>query len=152
MGQVRVGRQPVTNAQARQASRRWWDSDADAYHAEHGEFLGEVDLRWCPEGLREEEVRVLGDGRGALVLDEGYGGVQVRRRGDVRCDRVLMLGGGCAAGARCRTSQGAFAVGLDLSAGMLRHAAAGNRRSGVAAPLVQADALALPFRDRSFDL
>lgn len=131
MGQVRVGRQPVTNAQARQASRRWWDSDADAYHAEHGEFLGEVDLRWCPEGLREAEVRLLGDVRGARVLELGCGG---------------------AAGARWLTSQGAFAVGLDLSAGMLRHAAAGNRRSGVAAPLVQADALALPFRDRSFDL
>jgi ubiquinone/menaquinone biosynthesis C-methylase UbiE len=43
-------------------------------------------------------------------------------------------------------------VALDLSGGMLRHAAALGRSTGAAVPLVQADAAALPFRDGAFDL
>src|SRR5690349_23092515 len=35
---------------------------------------------------------------------------------------------------------------------MLRHAVAGNERSGVRVPLVQADAAHLPFRDGTFDV
>lgn len=129
-GEARVARQPVSDEQARRASSRWWDSDADRYHAEHGEFLGEVDFVWCPEGLREAEAGLLGRVAG---------------------ERVLELGCGAAAGARWLATAGAAAVGLDLSAGMLRHAAAGGERSGVRVPLVQADALALPFRDGCFD-
>src|SRR5690606_23617679 len=49
-----VTRRPVTDAQARAASRRWWDADADRYQAE-AEFLGEVDFVWGPEGLREAD-------------------------------------------------------------------------------------------------
>ena len=48
--------------------------------------------------------------------------------------------------------QGAEVVALDLSAGMLRHAREAADRSGVRVPLVQADALALPFADESFDM
>ena len=62
---VTATRRPVTAAEARAASRRWWDSDADAYQAEHGDFLGDVDLVWCPEGLREADAGLLGDGRRA---------------------------------------------------------------------------------------
>jgi len=126
-----VGRRPVTAAQARRASRGWWDADADRYQGEQGEFLGEVDFLWGPEGLREVDAGLLGPVRG---------------------QRVLELGCGAAAGARWLARAGAVAVGLDLSAGMLRHAAAGTDRSRVTVPLVQADALALPFRDGCFDL
>lgn len=126
-----VDRAEVTNQQARAAGRRWWDGDADQYQATHGAFLGDADLVWCPEGLREAEVRLLGDVRG---------------------QRVLELGCGAAAGARWLARAGARPVGLDLSAGMLRHAAAGNTRTGITVPLVQADALALPFAAGSFDL
>jgi SAM-dependent methyltransferase len=126
-----VIRRPVTDAEARTASLRWWDADADTYLAEHGDFLGQVELRWCPEGLREEQARLLGDVAGA---------------------RVLELGCGAAAGARWLRTQGATVVGLDLSARMLRHACAGAARTGVRVPLVQADALALPFPDGSFDV
>jgi SAM-dependent methyltransferase len=126
-----VDRRPVSDAEARAASRGWWDGDADRYQAEHLDFLGDVDLVWCPEGLREAEAGLLGPLRGA---------------------RVLELGCGAAAGARWLAHAGAVAVGLDLSAGMLHHAAAGSARSGVAVPLVQADALALPFRDGGFDV
>src|SRR4051812_35363746 len=126
-----VGRRPVTDAESRRASRRWWDADADEYQAEHGAFLGDVDFVWCPEGLREADARLLGDVRGR---------------------RVLELGCGAAAGARWLVGQGAEAVGLDLSAGMLRHARGAQERSGVRVSLVQADALALPFGDRTFDV
>jgi SAM-dependent methyltransferase len=126
-----VVRRPVTDTESRLASRRWWDFDADAYQDEHGAFLGDVDFVWCPEGLREADARLLGDVRGR---------------------RVLELGCGAAAGARWLDGQGADVVALDLSAGMLRHARAASDRSGVRVPLVQADALALPFADGAFDI
>jgi SAM-dependent methyltransferase len=107
----------------RRASRRWWDGDADAYQAEHGDFLGSADFVWCPEGLREADAGLLGDVAGR---------------------RVLEVGCGAASCARWLATQGARVVGIDLSAGMLRHA-------GGAVPLVQGDAMALPFASSSFD-
>ncbi|MEV0732104.1 class I SAM-dependent methyltransferase [Polymorphospora sp. NPDC050346] len=127
----RVTRRTVTDAESRRANRGWWDQDADDYQAEHGPFLGDVDFVWCPEGLRESDARLLGDVRGR---------------------RVLELGCGAAAVARWLVGQAAEVVATDLSAGMLRHAAAGADRSGVRVPLVQSDAMALPFRDGSFDV
>ncbi|BCB88899.1 SAM-dependent methyltransferase [Phytohabitans suffuscus] len=128
---ARVTRQPVTETEARRANRGWWDGDADAYQAEHGQFLGEVDFVWCPEGLREADARLLGDLAGR---------------------RVLEVGCGAAAATRWLATRDAGVVGVDLSAGMLRHAVAGARASGVRVPLLQADGLALPFRDGVFDV
>src|SRR4029453_5594220 len=59
---------------------------------------------------------------------------------------------GAAAAARWLATQGANVVATDLSAGMLRHAVRGGTTSGVRVPLVQADALALPFPERHFDV
>jgi SAM-dependent methyltransferase len=126
-----VLRRAVTDAESRVASRRWWDSDADDYQDEHGAFLGDVDFVWCPEGLREADAKLLGDVRGR---------------------RVLEVGCGAAAGARWLAGQGAEVIALDLSAGMLRHAREAADRSRVRVPLVQADALALPFPDGAFDI
>jgi SAM-dependent methyltransferase len=126
-----VARRPVSDAESRGASRRWWDADADNYQAEHGDFLGDVDFVWCPEGLREADLRLLGDVRGR---------------------RVLEVGCGAAAAARWLATQGAEVLALDLSAGMLRHAVAGAERCGVRVPLVRADALALPLADASCHL
>jgi ubiquinone/menaquinone biosynthesis C-methylase UbiE len=126
-----VTRRTVSPAQSRAASRRWWDGDADAYQAEHGEFLGDVDFVWCPEGLREADAGLLGDVRGR---------------------RVLEVGCGAAAAARWLATRGAGAVGVDLSAGMLRHAREAAGRSGVRVPLVQCDAVALPFAAGAFDV
>ena len=123
-------RREVTAAENRRASRGWWDTDADNYQAEHGDFLGEVDFVWCPEALREQDARLLGDVRGK---------------------RILELGCGAASSGRWLVSQGAEVIGLDLSAGMLRHAVSQNLSSGVRVPLVQADATALPFRPQAFD-
>jgi SAM-dependent methyltransferase len=126
-----VLRRAVTDAESRVASRRWWDADADEYQDEHGAFLGDVDFVWCPEGLREADARLLGEIHGRKILE---------------------LGSGAAAGARWLRTQGAEVMALDLSAGMLRHAREAAGRSGVRVPLVQADALALPFRSQGFDV
>jgi SAM-dependent methyltransferase len=129
--QPRVARRPVDSAGSRSASRRWWDSDAASYQREHGAFLGDVDFMWCPERLREADVRLLGEVRGLRVLEVGCGAAA--------CSRWLVR-------------QGARAVGFDLSAGMLAEARAAETRAGVRAPLVRADAEALPFRSGSFDV
>ena len=126
-----VTRRPVTASENQRASRGWWDADADAYQAEHGEFLGEVDFRWCPEGLREADARLLGEVVGR---------------------RIVEVGCGAAAAARWLAVEGADVVALDLSAGMLRHARRGAEHSGVPVPLVQADATHLPFHDATFDI
>jgi SAM-dependent methyltransferase len=126
-----VARRPVAPAENLRASRSWWDSDADAYQASHGDFLGDLDLVWCPEGLREVDARLLGEVAGRLVLEVGCGAAA--------CSRWLV-------------SQGATPVALDLSAGMLRHARAAAARTGVPVPLIQADAARLPLGDESVDL
>jgi SAM-dependent methyltransferase len=126
-----VTRRAVTGPENRRASRAWWDADADAYQDEHGDFLGDVDFRWCPEGLREAHARLLGDVAGR---------------------RVLEVGCGAAAAGRWLATQGAQVVALDLSAGMLRHARDAADTTGVRIPLVQADATLLPCRDEAFDI
>jgi SAM-dependent methyltransferase len=126
-----VTRRAVGDVETRRASRGWWDSDADHYQAEHGDFLGEVDFVWCPEGLREADAGLLGEVRGR---------------------RVLELGCGAASAARWLATRNADVVAADLSAGMLRHAALAAEATGVRVPLVQADALALPFADAVFDI
>ena len=130
MGQ-RVDRTPLDSEASRRASRRWWDDDADAYQAEHGDFLTDTDFVWCPEGLREADVGLLGEVAGRHILEVGCGAAA--------CSRWLV-------------GRGGFPVGLDLSTGMLRHARQAAARTGVAVPLVQADAEALPFADGSFDI
>jgi SAM-dependent methyltransferase len=126
-----VSHEPVTADQSVRANRSWWDHDAEAYLAEHGDFLGDVDFRWCPEGLREAEARLLGPVSGRRVLEVGAGAAM--------CSRWL-------------ATRGAEPVALDLSGVMLRHAAAAAVRTGVRVPLVQADAQRLPFADASFEI
>ena len=128
---VGVARREVGADDTVRANRRWWDRDADDYHAEHGRFLGMADFVWSPENLREEDVHLLGDVRGRAVLEVGCGAAM--------CSRWL-------------AGQGARPVAFDVSAGMLRHARAGAGESGVDVPLVQADAQHLPFAGASFDI
>ena len=112
------------------ASRRHWDADADAYLAEHREALGDQDLLWGPEGLREDQARLLGDVAGLSVLEVGCGAGH---------------------GVRWAARRGARAVGVDLSTGMLAAARRIDGEIGTRAPLVAGDAERLPFRDASFD-
>ncbi|MBO3737152.1 class I SAM-dependent methyltransferase [Actinoplanes flavus] len=120
-----------TEAEARRGNRAWWDIDADDYQEEHGAFLGDVDFVWCPERLREADARLLGAVPGKKILE---------------------LGAGAAAASRWLRREGAHPVAMDLSGGMLRHAREAEDRTGVRVPLVQADAMALPFAADSFDI
>jgi len=126
-----AARRAISGEENRRASRYWWDTDADAYQAEHGAFLGDVDLLWCPEGLRESQAGLLGPVVGR---------------------RVLEIGCGAASASRWLATRGADVIALDLSAGMLRHAARAAERTGVRVPLVQADALALPIAGSAVDI
>nr|WP_243417946.1 class I SAM-dependent methyltransferase [Actinomycetospora cinnamomea] len=133
LGTSGIARRAVGPAESSAASRAWWDADADDYQAEHGGFLGDDDFVWCPERLREQDARLLGP------------------RGALRGARVLEVGCGAASCSRFLAGEGARVVGLDLSAGMLRHARAADARTGTAVPLVQGDAGALPLADDTVD-
>lgn len=107
--------------------RRWWDLDAERYHAEHENYLSS--FYWCPEMLHEKDAQLLGDVSGARVLEIGCGSAP--------CTAWL---------ADANTNANAvLTTGFDISAGMLRHAHPG-------LPLVQADARAFPYRSGSFDV
>lgn len=134
LGTVGVSRDRVDSTQSERANRAWWDADADDYHRTHGEFLG-VDsdggeFVWCPEGLHEGDVHLLGDVAGQYILEVGCGSAP--------CARWL-------------AGQGARPVGLDISMGMLARGQAAMERGGPHVPLVQAGAESLPFADASFD-
>jgi SAM-dependent methyltransferase len=128
---VRRRADPVETSRA---NRTWWDIEADTYYAEHGSFLGDDDFVWGPEGLREADARLLGEVRGAQMLEIGAGAGQ--------CSRYV-------------ARRGARVVATDISGGMLRRGAELNSRftaaSGLSVPLVQCDATSLPFADSSFD-
>ena len=114
------------------ANRGWWDANAEDYYAEHGATLGDADLLWCPEGLREADARLLGDVRDRDVLEVGCGAAQ---------------------GGRWLAAQGARVTAFDVSRGQLEQARVLDRRTGSApGRYVQADAQRLPFRDGSFDV
>ncbi|MDN5795681.1 MAG: class I SAM-dependent methyltransferase [Intrasporangium sp.] len=128
-----VTRRPASADETTGANRRWWDREAADYYTEHGTFLGDVDLVWGPERLREADAHLLGDVRGRRVLEIGAGAAQ--------CSRWLL-------------TQGAQVVATDLSGAMLSTGADIDRRhpSTPALPLVQCDGRALPFTDASFDV
>jgi len=118
-------------AAASRAAREWWDREAAAYQAEHGDFLGPIRFRWGPEGLDEAETGLLGRLGGRTVLELGAGAAQ--------CSRWLR-------------TQGASAYAMDLSGAQLADSARLDAETGIRVPAVQADALALPFGAESFDL
>ena len=126
-----VTRRDAGHAESVHASRSWWDAYAAEYQVEHGEFLGDADFLWGPEGLREGAAGLLGDVAGRAVLEVGCGAAQ--------CSRWL-------------ARRGARPVAFDLSRGQLLEAQRLARSTRVRVPLVLADAGQLPFRDESFDL
>ncbi|WP_349827939.1 class I SAM-dependent methyltransferase [Brevibacterium litoralis] len=118
------------------ANRSYWDGSAEEYLEEHGTHLGANDFIWGPEGIHEQDVRLLGDLDRKQVLEVGCGAGQ--------CSRWVAL-------------QGAVATGIDLSSGMLEQAARMQRDNplpaGVTPPTyLEADARKLPFPSGSFDL
>ena len=134
-GSSRVARRDSAQHETVAANRSWWDREAQDYLEEHGQFLGDAELVWGPEGWTETDLRVLGDPERLAGAD------------------VLEFGGGAAQGGRWAASRGARVVSSDLSGGMLRTARHIDARSpGPTPALVQADATRLPFADASFDI
>lgn len=126
-----VGFRHVDDDAGARANRAWWDSNAASYLGEHGEFLGDDDFLWCPEGLRESHAGLLGDVAGRDVLEVGAG--------TAACSRWLV-------------ARGARAVATDVALGMLESGKTIDERLGSRVPLVAADARALPFAAASFDI
>ncbi len=124
-------RRRTVAGEARRANRSWWDRHADAYQAEHGEFLGDVAFVWGPEGLDEATARLLGEVAGRRVLEVGCGAGQ--------CGRWLL-------------TRGAQVIGVDLSFRQLQHSRRLDLTHRLRLPTVQADACQLPFADTAFDL
>lgn len=116
------------------ANRAWWDAAAAGYYAEHGDFLGDVDLLWCPEGVRESKAQLLGNPADLARAD------------------VLEVGCGAGQGGRWVASQGARIVALDLSCAQLLLSRVLDTQTGVHVPVVQADAQRIPFLDEQFDV
>jgi SAM-dependent methyltransferase len=135
LGAARPAREPLSAEASVAANRAWWDADAADYHLAHADFLGvdsaEGEFVWCPEGLHEGDVRLLGEVAGRAVLEVGCGSAP--------CARWL-------------AAHGAHVVGLDLSRAMLQRGLAAMRSGGPQPSLVQASADALPFADASFDI
>jgi SAM-dependent methyltransferase len=128
---VRVERRAVSEDESRRANGPDWDRYADEYQATHGGFLGDTGFVWGPEGLREDDARVLGDVEGRDVLELGSGAGQ--------CSRWVRVHGGCS-------------YGLDLSARQLQHSRRLDDQTGIAIPSIRGTATALPFVDASFDV
>lgn len=131
MESVHPDRRDVDEAHTRAANRRDWDAYSDEYQSTHGEFLHDIGFVWGPEGLQEADARVLGDPAGKRTLEVGCGAAQ--------CSRWLV-------------TEGATAVGIDLSHRQLQHSRRIDEQTGVTVPVVQGTATALPFRDESFDI
>jgi SAM-dependent methyltransferase len=126
-----VSRRPVDAAESARAQRQWWDRSADDYQGEHGAFL-RGGFVWGPEGLREDQAGLLGPTRADMrALEVGCGAAD--------CSRWLRAQAGLRR-----------VVGVDISAQQLAHARAGEAQTMV--PVVQADAVHLPFHDAVFDV
>lgn len=111
-------------------NREFWDADADAYQAAHGEQLARG-ATWGVWGIPESDLDILGVTAG--------------------CD-VLELGCGAAHWSVALTRDGARCVALDQSREQLRHARVARHRAAVEFPLVCASGEAVPFTSESFDI
>src|SRR4029450_4104725 len=112
-------------------NRAAWNADADDYQARHGRQLAGDGKAWSTWGLPESELGVLGAVAGRDVLELGCGAAQ----GSIQLAKA-----------------GARPIGLDLSEGQLGNARRLILETGMAVPLVQASAEAVPLADASFDI
>ncbi|HEX5503103.1 MAG TPA: class I SAM-dependent methyltransferase [Thermomicrobiales bacterium] len=113
-------------------NRALWEATGDEYERRHAaDLAGERAMAWGLWRLPEADLRVLGEVAGRDVLE---------------------LGCGAARWSLALTRRGARPIGLDLSRRQLTHARRLMRAAGVAFPLVEASAEAVPLRDTSFDI
>ena len=112
-------------------NRRSWDEYSDEYQAMHAAQLNRKELAWGTFAVPEDDRHVLGDVAGKDILEFGCGAAQWS----------IFL-----------SKRGARPVGFDLSGRQLRHAVRLMGELGASVPIVQASAIAVPFRDESFDI
>jgi SAM-dependent methyltransferase len=129
-----VGRRPAGATETARANRGWWDAAADDYQGSPGAFLRDVGFVWGPEGLDESDAQLLGPTRSLAGR------------------RILEIGCGAAQCARWLAAAGARVVAFDLSGRQLAHARRLSSASGIAVPLLQADAARIPLAVRCVDL
>ncbi|NHA67248.1 class I SAM-dependent methyltransferase [Phycicoccus flavus] len=127
-----AGRRPASTTETRDANRAWWDAEAEDYHREHGDFLGDAGFVWGPEGWTEDELGLLDLAPGMTVLEIGAGAAQ--------CSRRLV-----------RDRDDVRVVASDLSRGMLRTAQRLDAGAGRPVPLLQCDGGRLPVADAAVD-
>ncbi|MDP9799981.1 SAM-dependent methyltransferase [Arcanobacterium wilhelmae] len=129
-----AGRTPLrTTDSPLEANRTWWTNHAGEYLAQHGPTLGDSDFIWGPEGLREAEIELIAPPQ------------------ELPDHHILEVGAGAAQCSRYLASLGADVVATDLAPGMVTAARELNSRTGVEFPVIEADALTLPFPDGEFD-
>ncbi|MEY9214173.1 class I SAM-dependent methyltransferase [Thermobifida halotolerans] len=131
----RIARRRTDEEESARANRVWWERAADDYQAEHGDFLGDAEFVWGPEGLTEGDARLLGS------------------PSELADRRVLEVGCGAGQCGRWLRAQGvAEVVGIDVSGRQLQHSRRIDEAVGCVLPTVQADAQRLPFADAAFDV
>jgi ubiquinone/menaquinone biosynthesis C-methylase UbiE len=133
MSHGRIGYEDIPEPAASAAAQSWWDANAAEYLEENGDFLGDAEFVWGPEGLRESQAQLLGP------TDRLVG------------KQILEIGSGAGQCSRWLARHGARVVASDLSHAMLVAGRQIDETAGMRVPVVQCDARTLPFADRSFD-
>lgn len=158
-----TGRGDLDAAEVERAARTYWESEADAYQAEHGPFLadpsaavvestyhvGRIDYHDGGVGV-ETATGAARPGVGFVWGPEGLTEDTAGLLGPVESldgQRILEVGCGAAQCSAWLGTRGAQAVGIDISVAQLRHA----RHLEPRPPVAAASATALPFRAGSFD-
>lgn len=121
----------MTRADDVAINRAHWDAISDEYQATNAPQLNLKELAWGTFAVPEDELHVLGEVAGRDVLEFGCGAAQWS----------IFL-----------AKRGARPVGFDLSGTQLSHARRLMGELGAHVPVIQASALAVPFRDESFDI
>ncbi len=113
-------------------NKAMWEATSDTYEQQHAHVLGgDSALAWGMWRIPESELNVLGDVAGKDILEFGCGAA--------RWSIAL-------------AQRGARPVGLDISPQQLSHARRLMAEAGVAFPLIEASAEAIPLSDASFDI
>src|SRR6266516_3656718 len=113
-------------------NKAMWEATSDAYEQRHAQSLEDKGaMAWGLWRIPEAELNVLGDVAGKDILEFGCGAAQWS----------IFL-----------SRRGARPVGFDLSGRQLRHARKLMGELGASVPIVQASAIAVPFREESFDI
>ena len=157
-----AGRGDIAAAEVDRAARTYWESEADAYQAEHGLFLADPTAAVVESAHHVGRIDHAGEmgaqtaagaarpGVGFVWGPEGLTEDEAGLLGSAESlsgQRILEVGCGAAQCSAWLGARGARTVGIDISVAQLRHAHDLEPRPPVAA----ASATALPFRAGSFD-